>query len=338
MRPRGFTVLALVFGTAQIAMASFDLMLLPNFANKVQRYDPVNNVQLGNFVGGTSKSVLTTIDQATNSAFVYDSNVSRIRKFNYNTGEQQDPLLSGVTALALDYHAGTNKVFIVNPTQLGVWGQTSNSIFFLPQVSTGVTWLTGIINGNVYTGIGKNVSNQIVTESFNTTTLASLGTFASTQTVSNTSGMGKAGRVRQVGSSSDIITFTSISLAGTLQVNGLVVNNITNLVTGTVAVRTTSNAFSISNVLPAVVVGHSSYFMVGQDPTTTTLTKINQYDQQFSVTLADGLMQSNSLAMGTFTPGAYQVANVVAPEPGTMIALGLGLAALAKKKRAYSYI
>ena len=87
--------------------------------------------------------------------------------------------------------------------------------------------------------------------------------------------------------------------------------------------------FASGTVMPTAVPAHGGFFLVGQSSTTATDTLVRKMDNATSFAAE----YTNTISGTTFTVGAYQAANVVAPEPGSMIALGVGIAALLRKRR-----
>jgi len=84
-----------------------------------------------------------------------------------------------------------------------------------------------------------------------------------------------------------------------------------------------------ANTPIAAVSGHQGFYLVGRD-TGGTLTRIIQYDSDNVPSIQGSYTTS---VFTTPTDRNWTMANVVAPEPGTMITLGVGLAALIRAKK-----
>ena len=82
--------------------------------------------------------------------------------------------------------------------------------------------------------------------------------------------------------------------------------------------------------LPKLALGHQSIYAIGRDSTTATATRFTQLDQVFN----PSLMGSWTHTFSTTFDASDQIANVVAPEPGSMIALALGIGILARRRKA----
>lgn len=306
------------------ALASFDMMLLPNFSNRVNRYDPVNGVSLGGFNASNGRQV--TIDQEQNRAFVHDSATGRIRMYNYNTGESLGISGTIVGVKSMDYHAGTNRLFSL--TSSGIFYSTPgfNSSIAYIALGGGVTWDTSVIAGNVITVFGNSGTGNIVSESYNCATGASVGTASTLGAILAATTIGKPAYFSSPNVTNGYFAFSFINSGGNMTLGRSTVNSV-----GAAGVISVSNlaGFSSALVMPSAVTGHSGFFLVGQSSTTATDTLIRKYDSipQF------GTEYSQTISGTSFSAGIYQVANVVAPEPGSMIALGLGLAALVRKRR-----
>lgn len=306
------------------ALASFDMMLMPNFSNRVNRYDPVNGVNLGGFNSNNARQV--TIDQTRGIAYAYDSSAARIRGYNYSTGESVGlaGAVSGVKAL--EYHAGINRVLSLTGTGISSSALGSTSAAVLTTLSAAVSWETMAIFGNVITVFGNSGVGSIAYESYNATTGANLGGGSFGTSLLAASSFGKATWISSPVSSNGYYVFTYVNASGNLL---LARSNATAAGVAGVISSTTLSGFASSNVMPATVIGHNGFFIVGQSSTTATDTLVRKLDNVPSFPAE----YTQTISGTTFTAGIYQAANVVAPEPGSMIALGLGVAALVRKRR-----
>ncbi len=118
---RGMRTLAVSFALVlgSVAFASFDLMLLGDNttagAQRVMRYDPVNRVQLGYFGQGFLNAPVADIavDRFTNRAFVLQSN-GGVRVFNYSTGDFIDGFETNSFMGAITYDSTYNRLTVGN--------------------------------------------------------------------------------------------------------------------------------------------------------------------------------------------------------------------------------
>jgi hypothetical protein len=306
------------------ALASFDMMLMPSFSNRVNRYDPANGVALGGFNANSAR--LITIDQAQGRAFVYDSANSRIRGYNYNSGESFGISATIGGATSLDYHAGTNRVFALNSGGLFFTTPGSGALSTFVTPSAGTTWHTTVVSGNVITVFGNSGTGNIVYESYNCSTGASVGSGSTFGIVLAASAIGKPTFFASPNAPNGFYAFTYVNLTGGVNVGRSSVNALgaAGLVTGF-----SLPGFASGTVMPTAVPAHGGFFLVGQSATTATDTLVRKMDNASSFAAE----YTNTISGTTFTAGAYQAANVVAPEPGSMIALGVGIAALLRKRR-----
>jgi hypothetical protein len=306
------------------ALASFDMMLMPNLSGRVNRYDPVNGVNLGGYNAGTPRVV--TIDQANNRAFSWDSTSTRIRTYNYNTGESLGTAGNFATPTSLDYHAGSNRIFSLSTLGLFYTTPNTTNTFSFATLSAAVTWSTTAISGNTLTVFGQNGAGTIFYESFNCSTGASVGGGSSVTSILAASSFGKAAFFTSPNTPGGYYAFSFIDGFGGLRLARSTAN-----VSGVAGVISSISlaGYASANVMPAAVAGHSGFFVVGQSSTTATDTLVRKYDNLPGFTSE----YSNTISGTSFSAGSYKVANVVAPEPGSMIALGLGVAALVRKRR-----
>lgn len=326
---RAFLLSLALIGASNAALASFDMLMMPSISSgRINRYDPINNVSLGSFNGGTAARLIT-INQATNRAFVYDTGVNRLRSFNYNTGEILGGNLSSASIISMDYHAPSNRLWHITSTGISRW---ETSVAFTTSVQTNTASFSAqsgtLINDSVYAVFGLNATNQIVVNNYNASTGAFISAITTPVAVQAGSRLGQATNFLASAAGNTpyaAVTYRDSSGNPFIYRSGYNASNVVIFDIGSQALT----GYNAANVTPALVRGHEGFFVVGQDSTTGTLTRIQQFDNSG----AFGLVQNTTMTGATYSAGAYQVANVVAPEPTSMIALGLGLIAIAKRRR-----
>ncbi len=312
--------MVVVTGTAQ---ASFDLMLLGDNttagSQRVVRYDPINRVVLGSFGTGFLNENVADIDvdPATGRAFVLQSG-GGVRVFNYNTGE----LLAAFTTNSfygdIAFDSATDTVILANgfgsntapPRAYNTSNGTIATTFAFRLTATaplrrsGSTWYgafaesaTGTTANAVrYSTSGSVLSGEVTGLSTAPGNFPRHSIFASD------------GRMMGIASRSGDNTTTLWSIPS--NISGFTVTTIT--VSASIAPY-----FSNSNI----VNGHGQlvYLLNGSS--------LISYHTGVNAVLGS---QSLGFASATNIRG---MAIVLAPEPGTLVALGLGAAALLRRRR-----
>lgn len=320
----------MLVGCSGFASATFDLMLLGDNTNvgasRVVRYDPVNRVVLGGFGDGFINSPITDIavDQATNRAFVLDS-TNIIRSFNYNTGAFLDLISIGTSPSGpystLDFDAVSNRLFAGvgggGNTNLNrvVAGDFSTNLGVAPFATGSFSFLAGGTvrrpGGNwVASWSSEGSSNTISVTQFNGSTFVASGVVTSSINA-NAGNRARSAIFAADGRFMGLRTFggnTELLTIGTSA-------------TGFVGGITTQQVFTGAAANLEMVNGHDElvYMLNG--------TTITSYHTGYNV------------IAGTQTLGFASAANikgmaiVIAPEPGSMIALGAGVLALVKRRK-----
>ncbi len=313
---RAFALIAALLVTAA-SHASFDLMLLGDNSTagseRVIRYDPVNRVQLGSFGQGFLNAAVAdvAVDGATGRAFVLQVN-GGVRVFNYNTGDFIDGFtLSGsYGAIAFDStsnritfgQGGGNgitpgKVYDANTLSLAA-DLTGTFMATAPLRRPGTSWYASY-------GIDLAVANHIAYRHsitggapLSSTTITSFASSSSPREAIFTADNRLMGVLPGGGG----IQLWSI---GT-DASGFVGSHTTTTVPATFA-----NNLDIAN-------GHGNLaYILNGSSVLSYHTGLNQ------------VMGTQTLASSTY----QGMAVVVAPEPGTMLALAGGVLALLRKRR-----
>lgn len=325
--------LILALGVPLVAGASFDMMLIPSHnTNAVHRYDPINNISLGSFP--TLVGNITSVAAVAGASGAVVNGGTGTQVINYDTGQRISSGSNPTGFCVLDSTGnnwfegsvlGNRRRGTVNPLAV-----TSGSI------TTGMTSGSSIVLSNPTNVIllGRNSAGDIVLVGGNpfstspfpaaTIAVAAADVLAASQpgqlAMFTVAGNLKCGFVyRSIASGTyRLITF-SINADGTLP--GTLSTNFTSLPS---LFDTTNAATTV-----AVVAGHDGAFAVGVDSTGAG-TRIVELGGSLGINTGNSYLNSNVTApIGR----RWHMANVVAPEPGTMAALGLGVAALLRGRK-----
>ena len=325
----GFVVASV--GAASFVWASFDLMLLPGSDGRVYRYDPINRIQLGSFSSSSNNHMLA-VDGA-GQMFGCQSSGSSIRRYTYSNGELQGILSGQTNTRAINY--SSNYVYVQSASGVTRYLSTNGTNGGTEVLSAGTIWRTSAIVGNYLIAVGINASNFITMQSINLTTFATSSIVTTTVTSSLATELGKAAIAVNSANGSTMLAFTYLS-GSNLQFGRMSLNTSGELSSGTMSSTTINalNGFSTTSVMPAAVAGHNGMFLYGPDFTSpTTLARIEQFD------MFNSLLSNNTTTIaipgGSFAVnnGNWHPANVVAPEPSTMLMGGVGGLAFLLRRR-----
>lgn len=308
---------------AQAGFASYDLSLIPQLSNhKINRFDPVTGVNLGSFNVANPENL--TLDQSHSRVFVSHSASTRIRSYDYNLGNYLDTYELSALPIQSVYHAGSNSLFCVTTTGVVKRLNLTNGAITDITGIAGITYKTIALTGDVLIAAGTNSSNAINTLSLNATTLAMTDNFNIGVTVAASSRLGKSIIMNRGTFLNVVIPFVSSSgtvgaFFGSTSLTGFVNSGFTQLPTG-------FNSFTVPSAMP----GHNGYFLLGLDSASTTTMRVQGYSFAADMT---------SVATSTgyvFVDSNFGAVNIVAPEPASLLALGLGMLVLARRKSAPS--
>ncbi len=306
-------------------------MLIGGSDGRIHRYDPVNQVSLGSFNAGSSNLFITA--DSNGNAFYGSTAGNAIRQVRYGTGELVQVLSGLNSGRSLDQSG--NSIYMLAGSFVRRTGIVGGSVTSVP-LSGGVTWRTSGVFGNTYTAIGTDANHQIVVQSINLTTFTVGGLQGTNVFAQAGSSMGKASATSNPGSFDNQLAFSYLTSDGALNFGSFSLFSDGSLITPALGGIGLSG-FSIANYMPTVTAGHSGWFVYGQDASASTVARISRFDlfrsplNTYSYTIA---------APGGEVPAGassgYHVYNVVAPEPGTLLALGVGGLALLRRRRARS--
>ena len=303
-----------------VAHASFDLMLLPDQATgRILRFDPINQVQLGSLnVHSASKAVAAK----SGSRFAYSTNDQGGVKFDYSTGERFNAVTFPDGAISLNHDGsrvyetiGSSFVYRYD-ANLGYLGNFTAG----PIVNTMAVQQYG--NARII-ALGLNSSGDLVAANFDTTSFTQVGPTIMLVAAANYLAGSNVNGMSFVNGSGMLAYRASDASTRLLRVNldanmGASSTTTAPIVTG-YATSTSSTA--------TVVAGHTGFFVVGTNLSGTG-TYISEYVNP------NGGVSSVYTLNGVLMPtGRWRAANIVAPEPGTMIALSAGVLALLRRRK-----
>lgn len=305
------------------AQASYELLAIPAADNTLRRIDPLSGTSLGsiNLPAGT-RSV--ELDGATGNGYALAG--EWLHRFDYSTGERRGAWRLGPGFVDIALSEDGTRLHAMTPTNLTTLSTTTFSVLSATAIGSFVT-----ITGSV-TRFGPN--RLAMSEDYNTgsslfsltkvvdsTSGAITGTYSSANGVANPGVNGKVASVllptgqRRVvvasrGPSHTIVNTTVFSAAGT---NGISSNFL-------------NSNFSLSGGRAvSAVASHGGFYLIG--PGLSGGTRIEEYEGS-SLALISARNYAFDLPTGFFGPAA-----VIAPEPGTMLAFGAGLAGLIARRR-----
>lgn len=314
------------------ALASFDMMIVPDGSGDgFRRFDPINRVSLGTVNAGTGRFVAATASRN----FGYYTNASGVMAIDNSTGERLSiPTFSTVptawsrdgSRLAVSF--GTSTSFY-SPLANGLFGTASGN-FFNP---AGFTF-QGIAaaSGNRWVIYGTSATGLDVYTVSSTGSIISSALGAILPANLSASSIGQGVVVTRSATGQETLALPYRDATGTHRL--LYASFPSTGVFGGFSSQVLSG-YSLANSFTTLsaVSGHTGFFVVGGDLATPTSTRITEFDD------VSAFIPVQSYATSSLSPvlgSRWTMSNVVAPEPGTMIALGAGIAALLRRKKVKS--
>ena len=296
------------------ASASYELMFATdNNGDKINRYDAITGASLGSFGQGFSFSYSRmSLDPSTSTIFVGDINEQRILKFNYSTGEFMGhiPTPGRTTYQCLRLADGSFVVGGESPTfsRYSAQGVKLNDLIF----SDSVYGVTQAANGQIYGCSGSGKILRISPTGGASSLVTTLPNYQSGFLI----GIKAQGNTLAVTNYADDVRTTVFDVLG---------NGNFGSILGSIAMGTGD-----ANNLRAreVAFGHNglTYTLVED----ATAGKNYVYSYHYAT---DKVIRKLDLGINGGGFGCFGLSTVVAPEPGTMLALGAGLITLARKRR-----
>jgi hypothetical protein len=300
-----YVALSLAVSFAAIGHASFEMMLIADNTNGViHRYDPVNRVYLGSFGQGSLLPVASmALDQTNGRVFVKQDTF--LTAFNYATGEALFSTSTNAGAIAYRENFGD----LITSTSLGLLRLgVSMSGFGITSVYSGAPASTQITSDG---------SSVFIANPANGTFVKYSGSSTATTTVTTSSNAGLTG---------DTIAGMMTSQSGAFHF-ALSATDRRYYVTTSLANSVVSGSASTLTTTTAITRGHGEYgYYLGATATGFGIQKF--YEN------GDNFQNFTQVALPSQIGSINSAVTVVAPEPGSMIALGIGVAALLRKRKA----
>lgn len=311
---------------AATSNASFDMMYIPDTSGtSVHRYDPVNRVYLGainssgRLASGTSSTSRLALSEAGGSPYFVNGSTGEFQTSTTNAG-----------ALGMLFRASGTELLTTSGTSLRRYDATSGAVINSQSVVGTMSFAQAfaeIGSGRIavlgYTASGLAVQTYSGTLGYlSETVVVSATNVAASSAVSSMAYVTLGGvnhLVFTYRNSSNQVTLARVSMSGGITPGSVSSDTLTGYSTTT------------ANTITSVMAGHGgSFFVVGLGTTTTT-SRIKQF-----YIAGGGLNTIQDYTTTAFVApsGNYWMgSNIVAPEPGTMLALGAGLAAIMRKRR-----
>lgn len=305
--------------TVSSASASFDLMLLqantldPDTGGAIiHRYDPINKVTLGTF-GIAARATAMVADYSRRELHTFDS-IGWMRSYDYSNGTLKKAVFVGVPgAMDATLSADASRMYFVNGgTSIFTVNLSSGSVNTAHSGLPNLTRICRTDTGQFYTVDGISGMSRY--------SAGSNGALTHIEQDIMVNGF-PAGRQMAVTSPAQGNPYKYVLAPA----GSNVVLNVVNLDDSFSSVGDTSFLINRFGSYTNAVNSHRGVYIIGTDSTTSSLTRIIERD-------ATGAFSNGSTIAG-IGGGVYNAAVVLAPELGTMIAVGAGLAALLRRPR-----
>jgi hypothetical protein len=318
MKIRLLVSLSGVLALLSQAHGSFELILAANISdNKIDRYDGDTGAYLGSFGSSSSTNWAVVADQPRNLVYMTVNNGSRVNKYNYNTGELVGTFTGtfaidswqAINSAGTEFYnpRGTN-IEVINPN-------TGAVIRTITRAGMAFRSVVSIANQTIV-AMGIE-SGSLVARSYNTATGATIDSEIITPATFAT-------QSSMIGGQSAIATHyyegnadTNIARIG---------YNASGVFTGfsTQTVQTLGN--NLGAFGEGMAKSHVGVWMVGGSAAGSLANPVLR--RYIGATTLD-FEREYTLRTKSYT----SITTVLAPEPGTMLALGGGLALILRRRR-----
>lgn len=249
-----------------------------------------------------------------------------MRSTNYDNGIHNWFASAGVRAIAFDTFGGVN-LFALSSNAVTRFNSQGNNVSGV-SLPTSATWDSMAMSGQYLNIFGRDSSNNVKAIQVNTLTNTATSVF-------------DFGRVALPGTTiGGMATFISpqngfhysvaafINASGNIEILRALKSVQDWSTTPIFGSQTISTGFS-NAVVPAATPSHDGFYLVGHDSTTSTTLRFRQFNSIGSFTAVN---EFTLAAFGAAGVPFFQVANIVAPEPGSMLAVGLGALMLLRRR------
>lgn len=302
------------------ASASFDMMLLPDTnTNRVVRFDPNNRVALGSFGDFGDPAGVKYVTVGSNGR-AYLSSLFGSTIWNYNTG------------LTMGAVAQLNDKISMSPNGNRLFVGVSNLVLtysanLMPEASTPTSFVNNTIAAASDTRAVAFAwsSNQVAVTAFSSVT----GQGTSIAVGSNvTNGSIGSSQVATNGTTAEAVA-TYVDSIGSRFIARTTINLNTGAIQATSGFLPFGSQFA-TNANVMIMPAHGGWWLVGDDVSSANSTRIAFYGSDFGFGYSYTTTAVNVPRVGW---GGH---NIVAPEPGTLIALGAGALVMIRRRRAKS--
>lgn len=297
-----------------MAHASFELMVIPGNDGRIYRLDPQNQILLGSFVALPNMTGVVSNGQGVG----YGIGGTYVSGYNLFTGEPTTGLAPDTALWPTTYTSVGHLLSSASTYLHGIRVSTMSSTGY--GIPSGITLMSVFQTPTGIRGIGRNTTtgDMISYEGANTNGLGGSPTTIAPSAFWGGNGIGQA--------ATDIASDSSAFCYNT-PAGGLALYR-----------RVGASAFfqSVDGTLfdlqtrPAVAYGHDTLYIVGKS-STAGRTRIARYRTGGSNFVAAGDFE---VIVDAPTTSKYSVGMINAPEPASMIALSVGVAAILRRRRA----
>lgn len=306
------SLLLVAVAVSASAQASFDLILIADntgsfngpVTSKVHRYDGDSGVYLGYFDAGLNPINDLAVDGAANEAFV--STANGINVYNIGTG-----------ALKRNFSVGASNALKMHNGQLyRAAGSNLIEVNKTTGAQTGIKSWVNTIDDFAFTGTGSFVLyNRALGDAHGFNSAGVAGSVFSSTTFA-----GSTGRISMDGQNPNLMYIMGDAPAPTAGVHH---GSVT--ASGNFTLATTSWSGTFFQNFIDIAPSHTGFWMYGHTGGT---------NERFLVRMNSGIGNGGDHFFKTpQVTSAGQIAVVLAPEPGTFIALGAGALALLKRRK-----
>lgn len=314
--------LLVVFGSALLvssAHASFELLMVPSNTGTLQRMDAPTGASLGNFMTWSAAHTAILGESAGNVRVLGGGST---QSFNYSTGETTSQFDVSFGSGSGTYHDGfvwTANLGTLRKFQGGSWTNVTPAGITVDVVTRSEVGELMLI--------GRNTGGDLIWNRYDTAggAVTGSGTLVPSAQLSTTAPVGGVTYLAAGGRRNHQFSYRDSGNA--LRMGHVVLNSVgTFLLSGSAPL--TGDFEASTTRTPSIIAGHNDLYVVGAHTSSANTLTISK----FGVGFGNAVWKGQYTTAGT-VPSKFQMAMVVAPEPGTLIGLGLGALALIRRRR-----